>query len=106
MTCSSSDLFERTWPRGSVDYIDAQITLRDGLGAALTIKNDEPVAFTFDRETYYDGEWIGTAGSPRTCQVLIDDSKLPTTHDVVDVFVRVTDNPTIQIILVGTLNLI
>jgi hypothetical protein len=104
MTCSGS-LFERDWPRGQVDYLDASITLTDGLGDPVSIQDDEPVAFTFDRVTFYDGAWLGVVGSTRTCQVLVDDDMLPA-YAVVDVFVRVTDTTTTPLIPVGTLNII
>lgn len=97
--------FELEWPRGQVDHLRARISLTDDLEQAVQIADDLPVSFTFDRETFHDGEWIGDVDSTRVCRVLVDDDMLPD-YPMVEVFVRLTDNPEIPYIPVGTLNII
>jgi len=87
---------ERVWPRGTVEYLEATVT------ADVVIADDDPVAFTFDRETFHTAEWTGIAGNTRTCRVLLDDTLLPAAP-ASDVYVRVTDNPEIPLIPAGTL---
>lgn len=96
----SQTIERRPWVLGTVEYLDAQIT------ADVTLDDAEPVAFTFDRDTFHDAEWIGVAGTTRTCRLLVDDSMLPAGAQTVEVFVRITDNPEVPLIPQGSLEII
>lgn len=93
-------LTTRPWPRGTVEYLEAEII------ANVEIADDEPVEFTFDRQTFHTGAWIGDAATTRVCRVLVDDTMLPDGAQTVDVFVRVTDDPEVPLIPQGSLQII
>lgn len=88
---------ERVVYRGTVEYVSAVVTADD------VILNDQPVEMSFDdRETWKTAEWVGTPGSTRSCRVLANDDDIPRRRET-PVFVRITDNPEVPVILAGTL---
>lgn len=85
--------------RGSTEYLEVTVTSTITLDA-------QPVAFSFDRETWLPAEWTGTAGTTRTARALVSDANLPQPRSVTPVYVRVTDNPEAPVINAGTLSII
>jgi len=96
MTCSVTE--DRTWVRGSIEYLEVQIEADVEL-------NVQAVRFTFDRVTFFDAEWAGDPGTTRTARLLLDDSMLPDAITT-PVFVTITDNPETPLIPAGTLTVI
>lgn len=89
---------------GTTEYITVPIS------SAVTL-DTQPVAIAFHRAEDEDGDWIydwlnatwiGTAGTTRLAQLLLTPSNtpIPGSHPI---FVKVTDNPEIPVILAGTL---
>lgn len=97
-----------SWPLGQTDYLRAKINLTDADGNPVTIADNMDVAFTFDRQTFIPGQWLGTAASTRVCRTTepITDDDIPEGAQALDVFVRITDDPTIPYADVGTLEII
>lgn len=87
----------RTLHRGTVEYLEALVTCDMEL-------DTQPVAFSFDRETWHTAEWIGSAGLIRTARLLVGDMvPLPTRSG--PLYVRITNTPEIPIIWAGTLRI-
>lgn len=89
----------RDWPRGTKEYLSATIS------ADVDLTDDVPIWFTFDREVFLEGEWVGDVGMSRACRLLVDDSILPPDLSLIDVHIRIDDNPEVPLIPVGQLNI-
>ncbi len=89
----------REWPRGTTEYLSLDVTANVSLST-------QDVAVTFDRETFHDAEWQGSAGTTRVCRLLVDDDVLPEGYGVVPIYVRVTDSPEIPLIQSGYLSIV
>jgi hypothetical protein len=82
-----------TLQTGTVEYLSVSVT------ADVTL-DTQPVEFSFDRSTWHAATWLGTAGTTRSAQVLLDETNLPSVGNW-PVFVRVTDSPEIPVMLAG-----
>ncbi len=89
---------QRVIYRGTTEYLDVTVTCDVELGS-------QAVAISFDRDTWLNAAWIGSAGTTRTCRVLVADANLPAGRDA-NVFVRVTDTPEIPVILAGPIKIV
>lgn len=76
--------------RGTEEYLTFEITAAVELDA-------QPVEFSFDRETWHTGAWVGTAGTTRNARFLADETTLPATAGYHSVYYRITDAPEIPI---------
>lgn len=86
-----------TMYRGSVEYIEVPMTVTGG-----TL--DGVVEPSFDRTTWTAATWLGSAGSSRTCRLLLNTTAL--TYGTHSVYVRLTDTPEIPVLLAGTLQVL
>lgn len=84
---------KRTLQTGTVELLSVSVTADVTLDA-------QPVEISFDRSTWLSATWIGTAGTTRSAQVLLDATNLPSVGNW-PVFVRVTDDPEIPVMLAG-----
>ena len=84
--------------RGTTEYISAQIT-------GDTTLNTQTVEMSFDRTTWLTAEWVGTAGTTRTCRILASATNLPTDANF-DVWVRITDTPEIPVLRAGHVQIV
>lgn len=85
--------------QGSSEFLNVPVTSDREL-------TNQPVAISFDRETWWEATWLGDEGLTRTAQLLLDEDTTPEVRGWYAVLVRVTDNPEIPIINAGTLELI
>lgn len=80
---------------GTVQYLT--VTLKSN---AVIV--DQPVEFSFDRQTWYPAEWATAPDVTRKCRILTEDVlPLPPSGGLKSVYVRLTDNPEIPIISPG-----
>ena len=97
MTCETDNI--RTIVRGSTEYLKVTLTADVEL-------DTQDVAFSLDEgTTWLDAEPVGVAGLERVYQHLLIPAEYPDSS-VVDVLVRITDNPEIPLIRAGTLTII
>lgn len=96
MTCTTEDT--RTIHRGTTEYLKVELT------ADVTL-DTQPVEFSLDDgTTWLTAEGIGAAAMTRTYRHLLLPEEQPA-GSVVEVLVRITDNPEIPIINAGSLTI-
>lgn len=89
----------RTLYRGTVEYLTGTVE------ADVTITDSDTVAVSFDRVTWHTAGWVGAEGTTRTWRILVGDTvALPGPRES-GVYVRVTDNPEIPVVLAGTVKI-
>lgn len=94
----TAELPNKQWCRGSTDYLPFVVTANYDLV-------DQVVEISFDREAWIEANWVGDPGKVRTAQSLISDEVLPA-RSAAFVFMRVVDNPSEPVELVGLLEFI
>jgi hypothetical protein len=81
----------RTIYRDATEYLTVSVTA----DVSLTT---QPVYISVDnRATWLTATWIGTAGTTRSCQVLLNNTNMPVAGDR-QLFVKITDSPETPII--------
>lgn len=96
MTCTVGE--PRIIYRGSIEWIDVPVTADVQLDTQAVFISLVPYPYNWITAT-----WQGTAGMVRTASILAGDANPLPDIDVTDVFVKVTDNPEVPIVLAGPL---
>jgi len=86
MTCCTSG---RIYSRGSVEYVEVEITSDNVLDA-------QPVEFSFEPSVWLSATWQGAPGTSRVARVLMDFGTLY--RGTYTLRVRITDAPEVPII--------
>lgn len=81
---------------GTIEYLGVTLTSDQTL-------DTQPVAVSFDRTTWHNATWTGTAGLTRTARVLVGDTVPLPQKGTWTVYTRVTDNPEAPIVAAGVL---
>jgi hypothetical protein len=90
----------RTLFRDSVEYLTVTVT------SAATLSTQPVEISVDDRTTWLTAAWTGSAGTTRSCQVLLNNTNMPAVGER-QVFVRITDTPeTAVIAAAGTIRFI
>jgi hypothetical protein len=80
----------RTVYRDSVEYLTVSVT------ADVTLDTQAVKISVDGKTTWLTAAWIGTAGTTRSCRVLLDNTNMPPAGER-QVFVQVTDTPEIPV---------
>lgn len=95
-TCCSADW---TYIRGSVQELQAEVVTSNG-----TVLDTQPVEMSLDGTTWFTGTWLGTAGTMREVEALIDFGTVY--KGTYDVRVKVTNTPSLPIFFVGQVKVV
>lgn len=95
-TCTANN--PRIVQRGSIEYVDVEVTADVALGTQAVAISFEPYPYS-----WVTAAWEGAAGTTRTASVLADDASFPEDEEEVEVFVKVTDSPEVPIRSAGPL---
>lgn len=98
MSCSTDE--PRTILRGSTEYLKATLT------SDVTLDGQTVEFSVDDGTTWLPATAVGPPGTTRTYQHLLLPASQPTPGVMVEVLVRITDNPEIPIIDSGSLLII
>lgn len=79
--------------RGTAEYLTLTVV------GNVTL-DTQVVEFSFDKTTWMTAAWQGSAATTRKARVFIEEADMPTSTST-KVYVRVTDDPEIPILIAG-----
>lgn len=86
---------DRVIVRGTAEYLTLTVVGNVTLDA-------QAVEFSFDKVTWITAAWQGSSGTTRKARIFLEEDDLPTATSN-KVYVRITDDPEIPILIAGTL---
>jgi hypothetical protein len=95
-TCCTA---EWTYIRGSIQELQAEVSTTNG-----TVLDAQVVEMSLDGDTWFTGTWLGTAGTTREVEALVDFGTVYI--GTYNVRVKVTDTPSLPIFFVGQVKVV